>query len=79
MLQYHLNHVEISMYCLNHIEISMYYLNHIEIPLCCLNHIEIPLILYDTGFEGLRWQTSGRETQQILNQFHHHWTRQAVW
>ena len=72
------------MYCLNHNEILLYCLNPKEIlyhrnTLYCLNHIEIPLILYDTGFEGLGWQTSGRETQQILHQFHHHWTRQAVW
>lgn len=50
---------------------------HLTVLLLC--SIEIPLILYDTGFEGLRWQTSGRETQQILNQFHHHWTKQAIW
>jgi len=37
--------------------------------------LEISLILYDTGFEGIKWQMNCRETQQILEQFHHHWAK----
>ncbi|XP_065889712.1 tRNA pseudouridine(38/39) synthase-like [Dysidea avara] len=39
---------------------------------------EYPLILYNTGFDNIQWNIDHRETQHILSQFQHQWTKHAI-